>query len=63
MPPWTCRPPSGGAPEEPATLAKLRSELLTALAGLRSELVCWMFGFWVTTFIGVAGLLIALGNR
>jgi hypothetical protein len=44
-------------------LAELRSELLTAMAGLRSDLVRWMFGFWVSTLIGVAGLLITLGNR
>jgi len=44
-------------------LAELRSELLTAIAGLRSELVRWMFGFWVSTLLGIAGLLIALGNR
>jgi hypothetical protein len=48
-------------------LAELRAELLTELrtsiAGLRTELVRWMFGFWVTTLIGIAGLLIALrGN-
>ena len=35
----------------------------TALERVRAELLRWMFGFWVTTFIGVAGLLIALGNR
>jgi hypothetical protein len=34
-----------------------------ALERVRAELLRWMFGFWVTTFIGVAGLLIALGNR
>jgi hypothetical protein len=33
-----------------------------ALERVRAELLRWMFGFWVTTFIGVAGLLIALGN-
>jgi hypothetical protein len=56
-------------------LAELRSELLTELrtqiAGLRvefrtelqqvrTELLRWMFGFWVTTLLGIAGLLIAL---
>src|SRR5687767_11487041 len=30
-------------------LAELRSELLTGIAALRSELVRWMFGFWVST--------------
>jgi hypothetical protein len=41
-------------------LAELRSELLTAMAALRSDLVRWMFGFWVSTLLGIAGLLIAL---
>ncbi len=44
-------------------LAELRAELRTEIAGLRTELVRWMFGFWVTTFIGIAGLLLALGDR
>jgi hypothetical protein len=35
----------------------------TALERVRAELLRWMFGFWVTTFIGVAGLLIVLSNR
>ena len=38
-------------------------QVSTALERVRAELLRWMFGFWVTTFIGVAGLLIALGNR
>ncbi len=52
-------------------LAELRSELRTEIAGLRlefrtelqqvrTELLRWMFGFWVTTLIGIAGLLITL---
>jgi hypothetical protein len=52
-------------------LAELRAELRTEIAGLRlevrtdlqqvrTELLRWMFGFWVTTLIGIAGLLIAL---
>jgi hypothetical protein len=52
-------------------LAALRAELLTEIAGLRvefrtelqqvrTELLRWMFGFWVTTLLGIAGLLIAL---
>ena len=44
-------------------LAELRSELLTAMAGLRSDLVRWMFGFWVSTLLGIAGLLIALRGQ
>ena len=30
------------------------------MADLRTELIRWMFAFWVTNFIGIAGLLIAL---
>jgi hypothetical protein len=45
-------------------LAELRGELLvelrTGLQQLRSDMLRWMFGFWVTTLIGIAGLLIAL---
>jgi hypothetical protein len=41
-------------------LAELRAEFRTELAALRTELVRWMFAFWVTNFIGIAGLLIAL---
>jgi hypothetical protein len=33
------------------------------LAELRTELVRWMFGFWITTLLGIAGLLIALRGR
>jgi hypothetical protein len=43
-------------------LAELRAEVRgeiagrnTALERVRAELLRWMFGFWVTTFIGVAG--------
>jgi hypothetical protein len=55
-------------------IAGLRAELRTEVAGLRlefrtelhqvrTELLRWMFGFWVTTLLGIAGLLIALrGN-
>ena len=55
-------------------LAELRSELRTEIAGLRlefrtelqqvrTELLRWMFGFWVSTLIAIAGLLIALRPR
>jgi vacuolar-type H+-ATPase subunit I/STV1 len=55
-------------------IAKLRTELRTELAGLRvefrtdlhqvrTELLRWMFGFWVTTLLGIAGLLIALRGQ
>jgi hypothetical protein len=52
-------------------LAELRGELQvelrtglqqvrTEIQQVRSELLRWMFGFWVTTLIGIAGLLVAL---
>ena len=40
--------------------ARLRLEFRTELQQVRTELVRWMFGFWVSTLIGIAGLLIAL---
>jgi hypothetical protein len=55
-------------------IAELRGELRTEIAGLRvefrtelqqvrTELLRWMFGFWVTTLLGIAGLLIALRGQ
>jgi hypothetical protein len=52
-------------------LAELRAELRTDLAGfrvefhtelqqVRTELLRWMFGFWVTTFVGIAGLIMVV---
>jgi hypothetical protein len=48
-------------------LAELRAELRqemaqfrTDLRGLRSDLLRWMFGFWVTTLLTLASLAIAL---
>jgi hypothetical protein len=48
-------------------MAELRIEFRTELQQVRtdierfrSELLRWMFGFWVTTLIGIAGLMIAL---
>jgi hypothetical protein len=38
-------------------LAELRAELRTGLADTRTELVRWMFGFWVTTLMALAGML------
>ena len=44
-------------------LAELRSELQTefraGLHGLRADLLRWMFGFWATTLLTLAGLIIA----
>ena len=41
-------------------IAELRIEFRTDLQQVRAELVRWMFGFWISTLIGIAGLLIAL---
>ena len=38
-------------------------QIRTELQQVRTELLRWMFGFWVSTLLGIAGLLIALGNR
>jgi hypothetical protein len=42
-------------------LAELRTALLTELrtgrADTRTELVRWMFGFWATTLMALAGML------
>ena len=35
-------------------------QIRTELQQVRTELLRWMFGFWVSTLIGIAGLLIAL---
>jgi DNA anti-recombination protein RmuC len=35
-------------------------QVRTELQQVRTELLRWMFGFWVSTLIGIAGLLIAL---
>ncbi len=40
--------------------ARFDAKLEQRMAELRAELVRWMFGFWVSTLIGIAGLLIAL---
>jgi hypothetical protein len=44
-------------------IAGLRVEFRTELHQVRTELLRWMFGFWVTTLLGIAGLLIALGGH
>jgi hypothetical protein len=46
-----------------AELQHVRAEVQqvrTDVERARAELVRWMFGFWVSTLIGIAGLLIAL---
>jgi hypothetical protein len=43
--------------------AELRLEFRTELHQVRTELLRWMFGFWITTLLGIAGLLIALRGQ
>jgi hypothetical protein len=50
------RPHGGWCPDLPG----LSGWLDQRMAELRTELVRWMFTFWVTNFLGIAGLLIAL---
>jgi hypothetical protein len=40
--------------------ARFDAKLEHRLAELRAELVRWMFGFWISTLLGIAGLLVAL---
>jgi hypothetical protein len=51
-------------------IPSLRGEILglgvefrAELHRVRNELLCWMFGFWVTNLLGVAGLLILLRGQ
>ncbi|HEY8197428.1 MAG TPA: hypothetical protein VIG04_10640 [Gemmatimonadales bacterium] len=48
-------------------IAELRADMRqdmsgfrTELHGLRAELIRWMFGFWATTLLTLAGLMIAM---
>jgi hypothetical protein len=43
--------------------ARFDAKIEQRLAELRTDLVRWMFGFWVSTLIGIAGLLIALRGQ
>ena len=40
--------------------SELQTELRTGLHGLRADLLRWMFGFWVTTLLTLAGLMVGL---
>ena len=44
-------------------MAELRIEFRTELHGLRADLLRWMFGFWVTTLLTLAGLMLGLRVR
>jgi DNA anti-recombination protein RmuC len=41
-------------------IAGSRSESRSGLHELRAELIKWMFGFWITTILTLAGLMVAL---
>jgi len=41
-------------------LAELRVELHSELQQVRTALLRWMFGFWVTTLLSIGGLLVAI---
>ena len=43
-----------------AKLDQRLAHLRTELADLRTELVRWMFGFWVTTLMALVGVVLAL---
>ncbi len=43
-----------------AKLEQRLARLEQRLAELRVDLIRWMFGFWVTTMMAIAGLLMAL---
>ncbi len=44
-------------------IGQLRLEFRTELQQMRVELIRWMFGFWVTTMLTLAGLMVALHNH
>jgi len=44
-------------------LAEVRAELREDIGRLRIDLLRWMFGFWATTMLTLAGLTIALLHR
>ena len=41
-------------------LQEVRSDFRTELQQVRTELLRWMFGFWVTTLLSIGGLLVAI---
>ncbi|MGH7526623.1 MAG: hypothetical protein ACREMX_07950 [Gemmatimonadales bacterium] len=40
--------------------AELQTEFRTGLQALRADLLRWMFGFWISTVLTLAGLMVAL---
>ena len=43
--------------------AELRTEFHRELAAVRTDLLRWMFGFWITTLLALAGLLVGLRGQ
>jgi hypothetical protein len=41
-------------------MQQVRTDLHGEILQVRVELLRWMFGFWVSTLLGIAGLAIAL---
>jgi hypothetical protein len=45
-----------------AKLEQRLAELRAELHGMHVSLIRWMFGFWITSLLTIAGLVIALGD-
>jgi len=43
--------------------SRFDAKLEQRLAELQAALLRWMFGFWISAFLGIAGLLIALRGQ
>ena len=43
-------------------LAEVKAELRQEIAGLRADLIKWMFVFWVGNFATTAGLMFAMAH-
>ena len=43
-------------------LAEVKAELRQEIAGLRADLIKWMFVFWVGNFATTAGLMFGLAH-
>ncbi len=56
--PWTRH--TGRRELNELNFARFDAKLEQRLAEFKAELLRWMFGFWVSTLIGIAGLAVAL---
>lgn len=43
--------------------ARFDAKLEQRLAELRADMIRWMFGFWITTLLGLGGLALSLFDR